>query len=244
MPRTQSVSEFRCGSAERYEFLIDFSKYPTGTRIELRNLSNKNNRDYTHTNKVMAFDVTDEPVDTSGPSATMIPGTLSTDNDVMDLQPSQAVKTRSIRVERSDSSNLWSLNGQTWDDVVDSGYKKVIADPDLNAVEIWNIQNNSGGWFHPVHIHLIDFKIIGRTGGTGTVYKHELGPKDVMYVGEGETVKVLMKFGPHRGRYMIHCHNLPHEDHDMMHQFSVGMKESDFDEDPNDPIWADPAKNE
>jgi hypothetical protein len=22
-----------------------------------------------------------------------------------------------------------------------------------------------------------------------------------------------MKFGPHRGRYMIHCHNLVHEDH-------------------------------
>ena len=24
------------------------------------------------------------------------------------------------------------------------------------------------------------------------------------------------------GRYMIHCHNLPHEDHDMMTQFRVG----------------------
>ena len=48
-----------------------------------------------------------------------------------------------------------------------------------------------------------------------------------------------MKFGPHRGKYMVHCHNLPHEDHDMMHQFSVGLKADDVDE--NDPIWADPA---
>src|SRR6185503_15658183 len=24
------------------------------------------------------------------------------------------------------------------------------------------------------------------------------------------------------GRYMVHCHNLPHEDHDMMAQFAVG----------------------
>jgi spore coat protein A len=38
---------------------------------------------------------------------------------------------------------------------------------------------------------------------------------------------------------MVHCHNLPHEDHDMMHQFSVGLKADDVD--VNDPIWADPA---
>ena len=49
---------------------------------------------------------------------------------------------------------------------------------------------------------------------------------------------------------MIHCHNLPHEDHDMMTQFRVG---ADVDRDPaygpddprnancNDPINADPA---
>jgi hypothetical protein len=30
-----------------------------------------------------------------------------------------------------------------------------------------------------------------------------------------------MKFGPHRGKYMMHCHNLVHEDHDMMTQFEV-----------------------
>ena len=45
-----------------------------------------------------------------------------------------------------------------------------------------------------------------------------------------------MKFGPHRGKYMVHCHNLPHEDHDMMHQFSVGLKDDDYD--PCDPMTA------
>jgi FtsP/CotA-like multicopper oxidase with cupredoxin domain len=162
----------------------------------------------------------------------------------MALTTGQSVKTRRIRVKRDDVTNVWNLNGESWADVIDSGYKKVLADPGLNHVEIWELENGSGGWFHPIHIHLVDFKILSRSGGAGRVYPHELGPKDVVYVGEGETVKVLMKFGPHRGRYMVHCHNLPHEDHDMMHQFSVGMKESDFDEDPNDPIWADPAKNE
>ena len=30
-----------------------------------------------------------------------------------------------------------------------------------------------------------------------------------------------MKFGGHAGKYMMHCHNLVHEDHDMMGQFEV-----------------------
>ena len=48
--------------------------------------------------------------------------------------------------------------------MVDSGYKKVLANPDLGDTEIWEIENKSGGWFHPVHIHLIDFKILNRNG--------------------------------------------------------------------------------
>ncbi|MGB3633111.1 MAG: multicopper oxidase domain-containing protein, partial [Rubrobacteraceae bacterium] len=97
----------------------------------------------------------------------------------------------------------------------------------------WELENRSGGWFHPVHIHLIDFKILDRNGQPPEPY--ELGPKDVAYVGENEKVRVLMKFGPHKGRYMVHCHNLVHEDHDMMHQFEVGTG-------GDDPITSDPAK--
>ncbi|MDP9693816.1 UNVERIFIED_ORG: hypothetical protein J2X79_001368 [Arthrobacter globiformis] len=40
--------------------------------------------------------------------------------------------------------------------------------------------------------------------------------------------------GEHEGgRYMVHCHNLVHEDHDMMIQFAVGNPRN------NDPITAD-----
>ncbi len=62
------MTQWRHGSAERYEVLIDFRKYrPRPTRGQLRNLSNKNNRDYDHTDKVMAFDVTDAPFSQRGP---------------------------------------------------------------------------------------------------------------------------------------------------------------------------------
>ncbi|WP_458781300.1 multicopper oxidase family protein [Arthrobacter sp. D3-16] len=231
MPAAQQVTSWRHSGAERYEVLIDFSKYPAGKRVELRNLSNDNNVDYDNTGRVMAFDVTDEPVDTSGPAAKVMP-TLLTPSTPMSLTPSQSVKNRHMRVKRD--NDIWTFGGMTWDEVVESGYRKVLADPDLDDVEIWTIENSSGGWFHPVHIHLVDFQILSRNGRAP--FNYERGPKDVVYVGEGETVRLLMKFEHHRGRYMIHCHNLPHEDHDMMAQFSVGIDPNEAD--PNHPIEA------
>ena len=246
MPKVQPVTQWRHGSAERYEFLIDFRKYKPGQRIELKNLSNPNNRDYDFTGKIMAFDVIP---DDGAPDLYKIPGEMRRKDgslmgkEVMDLAQTKDMKVVNIRVQRDDTTNEWNLNGESWKDVVDSEYKKVLASPDLDETQVWEIQNNSGGWFHPVHIHLIDFKILSRNGRAPFAY--EQGPKDVVYVGEGETVKVIMKFGPHRGKYMVHCHNLPHEDHDMMHQFSVGMNGDEYDDpdykDPNDPIHADPA---
>ena len=103
--------------------------------------------------------------------------------------------------------------------VVNSKFKLSLANPKFNDTEIWEFQNDSGGWFHPVHVHLIDVKILDRNGKPP--FPHELGPKDVIYVGEGETVRVITKFNDGHGRYMIHCHNLVHEDHDMMNQYEV-----------------------
>jgi FtsP/CotA-like multicopper oxidase with cupredoxin domain len=68
----------------------------------------------------------------------------------------------------------------------------------------------------------------------------ERGPKDVVYLGEEETVRVVARFGPQVGRYMIHCHNLPHEDHDTMGQFSFTGPEGG---EGYHPVYADPAQN-
>jgi hypothetical protein len=41
-------------------------------------------------------------------------------------------------------------------------------------------------------------------------------------VDDFETLEIIGRFGPHEGLYMMHCHNLVHENHDMMTQFAVG----------------------
>ena len=227
MPYPQPVSSFRQGMAERYEIVIDFAKYPAGRRVVLLNSSPPNNINYANTNKVMAFDVVGDDFD---PTDNAVPAALNPDNPVMALAESQAVQKRRIDLVRKNGN--WTINGHTWDDVVKSKFSLTEADPKNGDVEVWEIRNSSGGWFHPVHIHLIDFKVLDRNGKPPM--PHELGPKDVVYVGENEVVRVLARFEG-RGKYMIHCHNLVHEDHDMMSQFEVR------DEGEDDPL-GDPCK--
>ena len=245
MPVPQQVLNYRHGGAERYELLIDF-RGMAGRSVDLLNLSNPNNVDYLHTNKVMRFQVVD---DGARPDSYVIPTKLDRgaptepgEIDVMSLTPAMANNNVStaLRVNHDDLTNLWTINNRTWKDVQNSGYTEIIANPQRNDVKIWEVENRSGGWFHPVHIHLVDFQVIWRSNTVGNLpYPWELGPKDVVYVGEKETVRLLMQFalgkGNDGGRYMIHCHNLPHEDHDMMLQFAVG------DINTNHPILADPA---
>jgi FtsP/CotA-like multicopper oxidase with cupredoxin domain len=218
MPAPQRVRSFRQGMAERYEVVVDFSRYPVGRRVVLGNSSPKNNIDYDSTNKVMAFDVVGDDFD---PADNAVPDQLNPTNPVMALTAADAVRTRKLDLVRKNSQ--WTINGHTWDDVVRSRFALVEANPAEGDVEVWEIRNSSGGWFHPVHIHLVDFRVLDRNGAAPMA--HELGPKDVVYVGENETVRVVMRFEG-RGKYMIHCHNLVHEDHDMMSQFEVVAGES------------------
>ena len=264
MPRSQRVAGWKQAGAERYEVLVDFgqfSRLPAGSKFQLRNVSNKNNVDYLHTGKVMEFRLTDEPVTDTRNNT--IPGTL-VNSTVMSLTAAQSRRTRRLDLQHDDVTNEFEINSQTWHDVQDSDFS-LLADPgslpEPGDVELWEIENKSGGWFHPLHIHLVDFRVISRRGGSGRVEPWEQGPKDVVYVGEGEIVRVLAKYdmvkaehtithpvtrqpytfrtgkagatGAAGGRYMIHCHNLPHEDHDMMQQFQVGSKPE-----VNDPITA------
>jgi FtsP/CotA-like multicopper oxidase with cupredoxin domain len=236
MPRSRPVTSWRHGVAERYEFLVDFARYRPGQRVVLHNLSNPNNIDFANTDVVMAFDVTDEPFDMSDPTWNRIPDEINPADEAMNLREADSVRTRRLDFRRQ--GGRWTINGETWEDVIASNFQNVIASPGLGDVEIWELANSGGGWFHPVHIHLIEFRILDRNGAPP--FDYERGPKDVAYVGENETVRVLARFGPHRGRYMIHCHNLVHEDHDMMHQFGVGWKPGDPD--PNDPVIASPPQ--
>src|SRR3954454_22454682 len=233
--QVKHLTDFRVGMAERYEILVDFSKDTDGKTIDLQNLGVPNSREFDHTGKVMRFQVVPDGQGTVMSGAAPQAGTLTLPADgaplsrsapAMDLDAStKLAATRNLELTRNNGQ--WTVGPYTWEEVIASDYAKVFANPQPGTVEKWIVKNSSGGWFHPVHIHLVDFRVLKRNGGAPFAWEG-IGGKDVVYVGENETVELLMRFHPQdRGRYMIHCHNLTHEDHDMMTQFLVGTETKD-----------------
>ena len=218
MEIARATTSLRVGMAERDEVVIDFAGL-AGKTLLLRNQSPDNNIDFATTGTVMQFQVGSTVTNTANnrtvPGTRLLPGPPP----AMAVTATPTTPRRTLEFKRENGE--WTINGKTWNDVIASNFTAALASPKLDAVELWTLANPRGGWFHPVHIHLINFKILSRTDGRNRVFDYEQGPKDVVYLGENETARVIARFGPQPGRYMFHCHNLVHEDHDMMHQFWV-----------------------
>ena len=214
MPAPQTVTSMRHVMAERYEIVIDFAKYNPGTKIVLQNRNPPNNIDFPNTDKIMMFEVIDDafdPADNEIP-AVAVPGQPG-DEPARRASP---VKTRQLEVERAQRAvdDQRPRSGTTSSRAASRCSRRARSE---GTVEIWELVNKSGGWLHPFHIHLIDFRILDRNGRPPFAY--ERGPKDIAYVGEGEKVRVHHASSSGTGKYMMHCHNLVHEDHDMMVQY-------------------------
>jgi FtsP/CotA-like multicopper oxidase with cupredoxin domain len=90
-----------------------------------------------------------------------------------------------------------------------------------NTVEEWEFRTN-GNAPHPVHVHGASFQVMSRTGGRGTLFPWEAGWKDTVLLHDRETVTVRLTFDSgYKGRYLLHCHKLEHEDAGMMLNFEV-----------------------
>ncbi|MER3434275.1 MAG: bilirubin oxidase [Leptolyngbya sp. ERB_1_1] len=213
----------RIGVAERYGVVIDFAKFPTNVRqVYLRNLAFPGNLGVEPAG-ILRFDLQDEAI----VDQSEIPNPLGVLPD-RSLLENRAVQTRTFRFGRS---NAWTINNRTWNPAY------IEASLGDSAVEVWNLVN-TGGWTHPVHIHLIDFRILDRNGRAPLPY--ETAWKDVVLLSPFETVRFVARFGPHRGKYMMHCHNIVHEDHDMMAQFEIGKGGADPLSAPAKPLPAPP----
>lgn len=212
MTRPVETDNLEISMAERWEVVFDFSQY-AGKNITLKNGRDvQHDRDFPATDKVMRFVVSnDQPKSTAGNGP--LPSSLRT----VPFPPSKSGIDRSFKFGRSGGGG-WTVNGVTFADV----NNRVLAKPKRGAVEVWELENSSGGWSHPVHIHLVDFQILSRSGGRRPVLPYEKEAlKDVVLLGENEKVTVIARYAPYDGLYMFHCHNLIHEDHDMMAAFNV-----------------------
>ena len=197
-----TTSSLYISMGERYEVVFDFAPF-AGQNITLRNTEDVGkDDDYLHTNKVMRFVVSGTPV----PDPSTVPSSLS----VVPFPTPKSNRNVDHRFEFDRSNGEWQINGVTFANV----NNRLLANVPRGTVEIWELENGGGGWSHPIHIHLIDFRILSRSDDEDRpVYNYEsMGLKDVVWLAPNEIVRVEAHYAPWDGVYMFHCHNLIHED--------------------------------
>jgi FtsP/CotA-like multicopper oxidase with cupredoxin domain len=128
------------------------------------------------------------------------------------LNPALAAKSRSFTF--SSRQMRHTINGRAFEmDRVDETVK-------FGTHEAWTFINDSP-FAHPVHMHAVQFQILERTGGRARLFPWESGWKDTVLLHPGERVSVLAAFDKYRGRFLLHCHNMVHEDMGMMMNFDI-----------------------
>jgi len=225
MPLRGAIS-FMLAMAERVEMVIDFSQFPAGTVLYFENrLPQSNGRKpddgllaQGSGNKLVQFIVTGDPLE---PDNSQVPDVLRPFAPIAQADIARAVR-RSFKFERSDGA--WAINGRLAGDL-----DRPIASPKRGQPEIWRLENSSGGWWHPIHIHSEFFRVLTRNGRVPTITARNpvvaerdgLARRDTILLKGGDVVELFMKFRDHLGPFVFHCHNLEHEDMAMMARFDV-----------------------
>jgi spore coat protein A len=186
-------------AAERFDVVVDFSAYAPGEEITLLNQLGSGRM-----GSVMRFQITRREKDDS-----QVPDRLA---EYERLDPARAKVTRVWRFTRGRTGDHlgWAINGRMFDPA------RMDAQPRLGELEIWRFGTDL---HHPVHVHLSPFQVIGRGGrGPGPF---DSGWKDTVDIRPAEHVDVAVRFTGYEGKYLMHCHNLEHEDMGMMSAFET-----------------------
>jgi blue copper oxidase len=88
----------------------------------------------------------------------------------------------------------------------------------VDAPRLWEIRNNHT-MPHPMHVHGTQFRIVSRDGAAITDPR-DMGWKDTVQLDGKESAQLIVRY-EYTGLYLLHCHNLEHEDDGMMVNFTV-----------------------
>jgi FtsP/CotA-like multicopper oxidase with cupredoxin domain len=144
------------------------------------------------------------------------------------LEPLPALDAKPRVIILDQSKMAWRINRATYD------VKATPITVKRGSSEVWEVRNVTRSMPHPMHIHGFQFRMLSREGSPeqqrqlsvadNGLAASDLGWKDTILAWPGETVRIAIDFShPFLGDqvYMIHCHNLEHEDGGMMLNLKV-----------------------
>ncbi|MGA7218197.1 MAG: multicopper oxidase domain-containing protein [Candidatus Sulfotelmatobacter sp.] len=230
--------------SQRYDVIIDFTNATAGTSWFLTNTAPQFVSNATEPepapgvnmgNVVMAFNITGPP---PSQDLSQVPSVLTTlPNITTPLANLFGTRVWNfndfVAGAEGDPTNptakVFNVNGITFDP------NRADASIQQGSAETWLIRNRfpGTGWTHPVHIHLEEGRILDRrnitvnpTTGVITINSQgvpplEQGRRDVYPILPNDEVLIFMQFRDWFGKYMMHCHNLGHEDNLMLVRWDV-----------------------
>lgn len=193
---------------ERLDILVDFSKF-VGQNVYLKSLAFPYQNTMTSgkpqgTEMNLLKLVITDTIQSGAIAPTSLPM-------IEKYNPTFSKRTRTFALAMSGMTH--TINNKTFAmDRIDETVK-------LGEIERWDFINN-GDETHPIHIHNIQFQVFERDGKT-TTEPNDLGWKDTVMVPGMSVVSILVRFDIYDGRYLLHCHNLEHEDTGMMQNIQV-----------------------
>ncbi|MFL5455359.1 MAG: multicopper oxidase domain-containing protein, partial [Myxococcales bacterium] len=230
------------GIAERYDIVIDFSRYAIGQKVSMVNLCEHQDgkgpsRDVslgealagTSTDpcvgKFLEFRVVRNP---AKPDVSQVPATLIPNPD---LSAIPLARTRVFEFNRGAAQTTndpvstffgpWGIETDNRGGTLAADFGRVSAAPRFGTKEIWTLVNGGGGWDHPIHIHFEEGQVLARDGSAANVPAWERGRKDVYRLRPGGSITVAMQFRDWGGMFMEHCHNTVHEDNAMLLRWEI-----------------------
>jgi FtsP/CotA-like multicopper oxidase with cupredoxin domain len=229
------------GIAERYDIIIDFSRYSIGQKVWMVNLAEHDDGRGPHKDlsiadalrgksddpcvgKFLEFRIVRKP---SYPDISQVPTTLIPNPDLSGIPVARERVFEFGRGGKQPSNDPNTSFEGPWAIGTDSGdklaadYGRVSVAPRFGTREIWTLKNGGGGWDHPVHIHFEEGQILARNGQASNVPAWEKGRKDVYRLRPGGSVTITMQFRDFGGMFMEHCHNTTHEDNAMLLRWEI-----------------------
>lgn len=241
LDRPQTLDDLFLAPAQRADVLVDFSSLPPGAAVVLHSLAYTpmENEDETgplapammaeHPGAAMMGEAIDLALlRIAGAASPPVepPERLSA---LPALADTRDWTLRPIRLT-TDADGNWLINGMNFHT---HGHAPAFA-VKRGAREVWEIRNNISSMPHPIHLHGVQFRVVSRSIspmdiraralGADGCGPQDLGLLDTVLVWPGEIVRIAIDFAqPYTGtqRYMLHCHNLEHEDMGMMLTFAV-----------------------
>ena len=238
------------GIAERYDIVIDFSKYAIGDKLHLVNLADHFDPQAGALNgkkvvtdlslaaalsgtsldpcvgRFLEFRVVRDPAQ---PDLSRVPATMIENPDLSSLPIARErtfVFGRGGFQPSSDQNTSfigpWAIETDRTGGMLNADYNRVSAAPKFGTREVWHLVNGGGGWDHPIHIHFEEGQVLERNGKAENVPAWERGRKDVYRLHPGGSLTLTMQFRDWGGMFMEHCHNTMHEDNAMLLRWDIG----------------------